>query len=84
MERIKSMPEQHVENRIDEGFPPENINIVKVNPDDIKITVHDMSERDDLQTSSETKIHMNSDEIFDSKFDTIEEMNDESIPEQGQ
>lgn len=51
MERMKD----HLENRIDEHFPPpENLN-----KDDIKITVHDMSEHDDFDV--EMKIH---DDIF--------------------
>ena len=54
MERMKI--DSHLENRIDENYPPENLN-----KDDIKIIVHDMSENDDFNVDMKIR-----DEIFKS------------------
>lgn len=70
MERIKTSSE----NRIDEGYqtPPENLRFPT--PDDIKITVHDMSDnqQEDDDAGTEMKIHMNGDDIFNPEFDSTE------------
>lgn len=71
MDRMKSQPEQHSENRIDESYqtPPENYKY----PDDIKITVHDMSDNQE-DVGTEMKIHVSSDDIFNPDFESAEEI----------
>lgn len=55
-------------NRIDEHHPP------MVNPDDIKITVHDMTEHDDnFGNSPELSIHTN-DELFNPELSSAEDI----------
>lgn len=71
MERMKMMTEQHLENRIDENHPPMDM---KNDPDDIKISVHDMTDQEDFENGPELKIHITNDELFDPDFKTTDEI----------
>lgn len=65
MERMKI--DSHLENQIDENHPP------MMNPDDIKITVHDMTEHEDFGNGPELKINTN-DDVFNPELSSAEEI----------
>jgi cadherin EGF LAG seven-pass G-type receptor 1 len=83
MDRMKQMPEQHSDNRIDETFPPENIK----HPDDIKIIVHDVTDQDQDGNISgggtEMNIHVHSHDIFDPNFDSTEQVILKQVVDEG-
>jgi cadherin EGF LAG seven-pass G-type receptor 1 len=72
MERMKVDPK--LDNRIDEIHPP------VMDPDDIKITVHDMTEHEDFSNIPELSVHVDND-VFHPDFSSTEEINLKAIGE---